>query len=332
MKRHFQPLLLTLIIAFALTSVSFAQIGGGHTLYGDFKIEGFKDDVSGPQNFHLLLYSSDLGRVLFRQPINNNGRYRFFGVVNGPYVLIIEFENQEIGRMDVVIGERTKTDIRRDVTMQWRSGTESADPAKTSSISVADHYARLSENRPLFDKAMEAIKKDDNNQAINLLRQVVNADPKDFEAWTELGTAYFKQKKFDDAEKAYLAALEQRPAYIVALLNIGKLRISQKKYETAIEVLTQAIGSQPQSAEINYWLGEAYLQIKKGSKAVGYLNEAIRLDPTGMAEVHLRLAALYNAAGLKDRAAAEYEQFLAKKPDYQDKKKLEQYIQENKKS
>jgi cytochrome c-type biogenesis protein CcmH/NrfG len=215
--------------------------------------------------------------------------------------------------------------------MQWRAAPGGTDAAKAGTTSVADQYSRSAGTKPLYDKAQEAIKKDDNDQAISLLRQVVSADPKDFEAWTELGTAYFKKKKLDDAEKAYRSALEQRPAYIVALLNLGKLRISQKKYDGAIEALSQAVAAQPQSAEINYWLGEAYLQVKKGSKAVGYLNEAIRLDPAGMAEVHLRLATLYNAAGLKDRAAAEYEQFLAKKPDYPDKKKLEQYIQENKK-
>jgi Tfp pilus assembly protein PilF len=87
----------------------------------------------------------------------------------------------------------------------------------------------------------------------------------------------------------------------------------------------------PGSSDAQYLLGESYLQIKKGSKAVGYLNEAIRLDPIGKADAHLRLAALYNGAGMKDRAAAEYEQFLAKKPDYADKKKLEQYIKDNKK-
>ena len=64
--------------------------------------------------------------------------------------------------------------------------------------------------------------------------------------------------------------------------------------------------------------------------AVGFLNEAIKLDPLGMADAHLRLATLYNAAGMKDKAAAEYEAFLKKRPDYPDRKKLEQYIAENK--
>jgi Tfp pilus assembly protein PilF len=64
---------------------------------------------------------------------------------------------------------------------------------------------------------------------------------------------------------------------------------------------------------------------------VGYLNKAIELDPLGKAEVHLRLAMLYNGAGMKDKAAAEYEKFLEKKPDYGDKKRLQQYILDNKK-
>jgi tetratricopeptide (TPR) repeat protein len=75
---------------------------------------------------------------------------------------------------------------------------------------------------------------------------------------------------------------------------------------------------------------DAYPQIKKGSKAVGYLNEAIKLDPAGKADAHLLLAALYNGAGMKDKAAAEYEAFLKQKPDYADRKKLEAYIDVNK--
>ncbi|MGH9902129.1 MAG: tetratricopeptide repeat protein, partial [Pyrinomonadaceae bacterium] len=118
------------------------------------------------------------------------------------------------------------------------------------------------------------------------------------------------------------------PTFFLALLNLGRVLMSQKKFEAAAETLTRAVEAQPRSAEANLLLGEAHLQMKKGSKAVGYLNEAARL---GRPEAHLRLATLYNGAGMKDRAAAEYEQFLSKKPDHPDRKKLEQYISEHKK-
>ena len=164
-----------------------------------------------------------------------------------------------------------------------------------------------------------------------MLDRLLSVDPKDFIAWTELGTVKFKQGRFGEAEKPYQQALETNPSYIVALMNLGKLRMAEKKYDAAVEVFSRAVAAHPRSADANHFLGEAYLQIKKGSKAVGYLNEALRLDPLGKAEIHLRLAALYNAAGMKDKAVEEYEKFLAKKPDYPGRKKLEQYISENKK-
>ncbi len=102
----------------------------------------------------------------------------------------------------------------------------------------------------------------------------------------------------------------------------------EKKFDAAVEVLTKAVALPAPSADANFLLGESYLQLKKGSKAVPYLEEAARL---GRADARLRLATLYNAAGLKDRAAAEYEQYLAAEPDSPDRKKLEDYIKANKK-
>ena len=66
-------------------------------------------------------------------------------------------------------------------------------------------------------------------------------------------------------------------------------------------------------------------------QAIYYFNEALRLDPVGKAEVHLRLADIYNALNMKAEAVAECRKFLAKKPDYPERKKIEQFIAANKK-
>ena len=158
----------------------------------------------------------------------------------------------------------------------------------------------------------------------------METDPGDFPAWFELGTVYFIQKNYDEAEKAYTQAIAKHPDYGVALISLGRLRIVQKNYDGAIEALSQAVKVLPTSAQANYFLGEAYLQKKKGSLAVGYLNQALKLDPVGMADAHLRLGALYNAAGMKDKAAVEYEEFLKKVPDYPEAKQLRDYISANK--
>jgi tetratricopeptide (TPR) repeat protein len=114
------------------------------------------------------------------------------------------------------------------------------------------------------------------------------------------------------------------------LLNLGRLQLFQKHYDVAIRVLRQAVSVRPDSPDANYFLGEAYLQNKLGSSAVMYFEEALRMDPQGMAEVHLKLARLYDRAGMKDKATAQYVEFLKKKPDYPQSKKLKEYIEANK--
>lgn len=250
-------------------------------------------------------------------------------LANGDYILAVEFDNSEVARIPIRIEAPGRTDMRQDVALEWRAGARG--PVKIGTVSAAEVYTRTPANKTRFEKALEAIRKKDDKTAFSLLKEIVAGDVKDFVAWTELGTLYFKQDETDEAEKAYQRAIEAQPTFMLALLNLGKIRLAQKNFEGAIEVLSRAVAQQPQSADANFFLGECYLQIKKGSKAVGYLYEAIRLDPVGHAQAHLRLAALYKGAGLKDRAVAEYEQFLAKKPDYPDRKKIEQFISENKK-
>jgi tetratricopeptide (TPR) repeat protein len=306
------------------------QRGGGHTVWGDFQIDDSKVSGLKPETFHLVLYNFT-GHEIARQMVTNNGRYRFFNLPNGEYYIAIEVESEEVTRIQLRLAENEKTDIRRDIALEWQAGPGAKAQATAGIIAAADAYNRPPANQELFAKAEEAIKKKDFAQAITLLNKIVSADPKDFMAWTELGTAYFKEKNFGDAEKAYQRALQEQPSFVIALLNLGKLRLAKKEFEPAIESLSLAVKAQPLLADANFFLGEAYLQVKKGSKAVGYLYEAIRLDPVGKAEAHLRLAALYKAAGLKDKAVTEYERFLAKRPDHPDRERIQQYIRENKK-
>jgi len=301
--------------------------GGNHSVYGDVKVDEGPTQGLKPIGLDVLLYTES-GSLVARQTVQSNGRYRFNNLTEGRYEIVVEVENSEVARFSVDFSSPFITDRRQDIQFQWR---ENPGGDRTGVISAADRYNRPAKNVAIFSKATEAMEKKQYDQAILLFNQIVQADPKDFPAWAELGTVHFIQKNFAEAEKAYAEALKLHPDFGLVLISLGRLRIVQKNFDGAVEILTQAVKVQPNSAQANYFLGEAYLQLKKGSKAVGYLYEALRLDPVGMADAHLRLAALYHGAGMKEKAAAEYEQFLKKKPDYPDRIKLEQYIAENKK-
>ena len=338
-NRCFRPpflrLLLITLLAFSLTEEIIAKEyneqdevkGGASILFGDLKVDETHAAELKPAIFYVTLQTNG-GAVVSRQPVSSGGRYRFFDLPNGEYDIIVEMEGLEVARVHIMIAEPRKTDVRRDIELEWRAGPGGEKRTKAATVSAADVYQRTPANQTLFDKALEESSKNNYAQSIQLLNQVVDSDPKDYIALTELGTLYFKTGKLAEAEQSYRRALEQQPTFIVALVNLGKAEVVQKHYDQAIETLLRAVQAHPESADANYFLGESYLQIKKGSKAVGYLKEAIRL---GMPEAHLRLAALYHAAGRKDLAAAEYEQFLAEKPNFPGRKKLEQYIKDNKK-
>ena len=320
-------ILVTLVLSLLFSVPStVAQNGGGHILFGDFKVDESKANGIKPISFDVILYTTG-GDLIARQTVGNNSRYRFTDVPSGDYELVVEVESNEIARIHLMLNESFKTDIRRDIELEWRENPI----GNIKKAGTTSAYHRTSTNEKRFAKAETAIDEKKYPEALDLLMQVLNDDGNDYEVWTELGTVYLMQRDLTKAESAYERSGEVNPSFFQSFFNLGKLRMSQKRFDAAIEPLEQSIKLRPNSAQANSLLGEAYLQLQKGSKAVLYLNEAIRLDPDGMASVHLRLAKLYNAAGMKSKAAEEYEEFLKKRPNYPDRKTLEDYITQNRK-
>lgn len=299
------------------------------SIFGDVRVTS-EGDVVVPKDVLLILRRVPDGEV-GRQYVSSRGRYRFNNLKEGEYEIVAEVDGKEIGRLSQIrIGGMTLSNspygYQNDMEFKLRTG--SGQPAGGGVISAADVYERPASTNALFVKAEEAVAKKKLDQAATLLKQVVETDNADFQAWSALGSIYLVQEKFSDAEQAYQQAITVKPGSPRAQFNFGRVLFSQKKCDQAIEPLTKSIELQPTSGDANYLLGECYLQLKKGSKAIPYLNEAANL---GRPDAHLRLGWLYNAAGLKDKAAIEYEEYLKKDPNYKDRDKLKEYIATNKK-
>ncbi len=295
---------------------------GAPVIWGQVELQGLKPTDPKPTVYVTLLFN---GAQLGRAQANDRGYYYFMQRARDGATLLVTVAGQDVGSQNIT----SAGGDRYDMVVNWKP---EAMAQQTGVISVRDAYpGRSGNNTALFEKAASAAKAKNADEAIKLFNEIVASDPKDFVAWTELGSTYFGKSELGKAEEAYKTSLELKPDFMPTLMNLGKLHISKKNHAEAIPFLEKAVAANPQSADANYYLGEAYLQNRQGSKAVTVLNEAIRLDPIGKADAHLRLGALYNAAGYKDRAAAEYKLFLEKKPDHPEKAKLEKYIKENQK-
>ncbi len=296
---------------------------GTSAIYGQVTFRGRKSTDREPIVFVTLMMG---GTQIDRRQTLKNGYYFFLTKAQDSATLLFEVDGAEVGR--VILSAGISNRLRQDVTFDWKA-LERENRTTTGVISAKYNYPRAAKTEKIFEKAMAAVKDDKNDDAIKLFEELLAADPKDFFAWTMLGTIQFAEKNNAKAEEALKKAIALKPDFPLALINLGKLEMSRGDLAAAVNVLTTAVESEPDSAEANHMLGEALLQAKKGSLAVGFLNKALELAPIEKAEIHLRLAALYNGAGLKDRAVAEYKMFLKKVKDHPEKKRIEKYIKEN---
>jgi cytochrome c-type biogenesis protein CcmH/NrfG len=291
-------------------------------IWGQVELRGLRSDEKRPVLIVALMFN---GAQLDMVQVNDKGYYVFLRKAQNGAELVVRIGGEEIGRVKLYAALD-----RYDIAVNW---SQAQAPKKAAGVISAksSYNSRSNANQKLLDKAIVEAESKNIQEAIKILRDIVASDPQDFVAWAGLGSLYFGESKLADAEKAYDRALELNPDLMVAMLKLGRIHLSNKAFDKAIAILEKAVVADPTSADALHFLGEAYLQAKLGSKAVPVLNEAIRLAPVEKADLHLRLAALYNAAGLKDRAAAEYKLFLGKKPNYGEKDKLEKYIKDNQK-
>jgi tetratricopeptide (TPR) repeat protein len=296
---------------------------GQPVIYGQVAIKGIPRNERRPSINVILMVS---GTQIDRRQADERGYYYFLQRPRQGHTLVFEVDGNEVGRafLTVGIGDR----IRQDITLEWTS-LRGATEEKTGVISTTGGYSRSADGQKAYDRAMSTARDGKSADAIKQFREILANDPNDYVAWTMLGTIYLDDKKYSDAGGAFEKALAQKADFVPALINLSKLELARQRFDKAIDAGSKAVEADPNSAEANHVLGEAYLQNKKGSLAVGYLNKAIELAPIEKAEIHLRLAALYNGAGLKSRAAAEYQAFLEKVKDHPDTKSFEKYIKDN---
>jgi len=288
---------------------------------GRIKLEGAEGVKPTPI---ITVHITQGGNSIQRTTTNDTGFYLIQGVPRQNIGILIEVNGNEVGRQPITTS--TIGNQRIDMTIPWPIIRPDAKPAV---IAANRLFQRTAKNEEIFEKALAAGKANETKKAVDLFNEILSSEPKDFVAWTELGTVFFRANSLADAEACYFKAIELKNTYFVALINLGKLYLGRKQIEDAILVLSNAVVSDPDSPDARHYLGESYHQVQEGSLAVPQLNEGLRLAAKEKADIHLRLASLYDAKGMKSKAAAEYKMFLEKRPEHPEKKQLEKYIAEN---
>src|SRR6266496_5877362 len=169
---RFLFLLTSLVIVLLLPRVALTQ-GGSFTLYGDVKVDETKVSGLKPMTFEVTLQSQRL-TTMGRQTVPKGGRFRFENLSSGIYYIVVMLEGSEVANVRVRLNGVVGTDVRQDITLEWRPAANTKGE-KGGVVSASVHYTRTAANQTLFEKAEEAVKKKDYNDAKSLLQRIVQS-------------------------------------------------------------------------------------------------------------------------------------------------------------
>jgi cytochrome c-type biogenesis protein CcmH/NrfG len=121
----------------------------------------------------------------------------------------------------------------------------------------------------------------DNFQArIVQMQQVVARDPKNVEAWIQLGNDYFDTRQPHKAIDAYARALELRPNNPNVLTDQGVMYREIGQFQKAIANFQKASQVDPKHVQSLYNMGVVYLNdLKQPKKAIEAWGRVIQIAP-----------------------------------------------------
>jgi tetratricopeptide (TPR) repeat protein len=133
--------------------------------------------------------------------------------------------------------------------------------------------------------------------------------------YNNLGTIYERQGRTEDALEAYRAAIRVDPEYAEAHYNMGKLYDKYGRFDDSIKEYLRAIQADPDYAEAHNNLAIAYAALGRIEDAVREFQTAIRISP-GSVRVHNNLGIMYARQGRTEDAIKEFLWEIKINPDF----------------
>ena len=130
------------------------------------------------------------------------------------------------------------------------------------------------------------------------------------QSWATLASERDRLKgDFAAAVSGYQAALKLMPDTPELYSNLGLAYYLDKKYEKSITAFQEALKEKPSLVAPHLFLGMAYVRTSQYEKSIDPLKKAIELDPK-LRQAYINLSASYDSVGNDDEALANDQQLL----------------------
>jgi DNA-binding transcriptional MerR regulator len=117
--------------------------------------------------------------------------------------------------------------------------------------------------------------------AVEAYLKVLELNPVAAGALVNLGTIYYRQRKFAEAERYYRQAIVADPSYPLAQFNLGNLYDEQGRVAEALEYYRRALSLNPNYADAHFNLALLCERTSDNLKAVHHWKAYLKLDGSG---------------------------------------------------
>jgi tetratricopeptide (TPR) repeat protein len=154
----------------------------------------------------------------------------------------------------------------------------------------------------------------DYRSALAIWGDTVEKRPGNPRAHNNLGLAFAKLGRLDDAEGQYEQALRIKPDLADAQFNWGLALVRQGRVPEAIGHWEQALRIKPDFADAQYNLGLAFAQQGRLQEAISHWEKALRIDPN-IADAQYNWGLALEKLGRSAEAIPHYREALRTQPD-----------------
>ena len=153
------------------------------------------------------------------------------------------------------------------------------------------------------------------DRAILELSESIRLNPRNPEAFNNLGMGYQKKGMLSEAAVAFERALGADSTYVEAWYNLAFLRQTAGDYPAAAALYSRMLGIQPYLPRAHFNLGICLFKMGRLPDAEKELRTVLQLEPTN-ADAHNQLGIILGERGDVDGAIAEFREALKDRPNY----------------
>jgi arylsulfatase A-like enzyme/tetratricopeptide (TPR) repeat protein len=155
---------------------------------------------------------------------------------------------------------------------------------------------------------------DASTDVVRMLESVVASDPEVIDAWFMLGNEFYKARRYDTAITHFKKALELKPDYDLAIINLANCYRALDKDDAALAGYEHYLTVDPKNAYVWYQVGEIYLDRGDIGAAEKRFQKALEIDAS-VAAARNALGVVAHKRGQLDAAEREINAAIALKAD-----------------